>query len=136
MLLPVGAWLTVDSARDIASSLGVSDEVIGLTIIAVGTSLPELSASLMAVIRGSSNVALGNVVGSNMFNIAAIMGITTVITPVEVSNHLITIDMWIMLGASLWLAWLAWHKGRISRRSGVIMSSAYALYMVAAFMLK
>ena len=70
------------------------------------------------------------------FMIAAIMGITTVITPVEVSNHLITIDMWIMLGASLWLAWLAWHKGRISRRSGVIMSSAYALYMVAAFMLK
>ena len=136
VLLPIGAWMTVDSARAIATSLGVSDEIIGLTIVAIGTSLPELAASLMAVIRGNSNVALGNVVGSNIFNIAAIMGITTIITPIAVSQHLITIDMWIMLGVSLWLAWLASHKGRISRRSGVIMSSTYAIYMIAAFVLK
>lgn len=136
VLLPIGAWLTVDAARSIATSLGVSDEVIGLTIVAIGTSLPELAASLMAVIRGNSNVALGNVVGSNIFNIAAIMGITTVITPVAVSHHLIAIDMWIMLGASLYLAGLAWHKGRISRRSGLIMTSAYCLYLLAAFVIK
>lgn len=136
LLLPLGAWLTVDAARAIAASIGVPDEIIGLTIVAVGTSLPELAASLMAVLRGSSNVALGNVIGSNIFNIAAIMGITTVVTPVVVGQHLIAIDMWIMLGVSLWLAWLAWHKGRISRRSGVIMSSTYAFYMFAAFALK
>ena len=110
--------------------------MIGLTIIAIGTSLPELAASMMAVLRGNSNVALGNVVGSNVFNIAAIMGITTVITPIEVGHHIVAYDMWIMLGVSLFLAWLAWHKGRISRRSGVIMTSAYTLYMIAAFVLK
>ncbi len=136
VLLPVGASLTVDSAQSIAGSLGVPDEVIGLTIVAIGTSLPELAASMMAVLRGNSNVALGNVVGSNVFNIAAIMGITSIITPIEVGRHIISFDMWIMLGVSLFLAWLAWHKGRISRRSGVIMTSAYTVYMIAAFVLK
>jgi len=136
IILPVGAWLTVDAASSIATAWGVSDEVIGLTIVAIGTSLPELAASMMAVIRGNSNVALGNVVGSNIFNIAAIMGITTVIAPISVGNHIIAIDMWIMLASSGLLAWLAWHKGRISRRSGMIMTSAFTLYIVAAFVLK
>lgn len=136
ILLPIGAGLTVDSAQAIAIYLGVPASVIGLTIVAIGTSLPELAASLMAVIRGNSNVALGNVVGSNVFNIAAIMGITTIIAPLEVGSHIITFDMWIMLGVSVFLAWLSWHKGRISRRSGVIMTSAYTFYIIAAFALK
>ncbi|MEM7215714.1 MAG: calcium/sodium antiporter [Pseudomonadota bacterium] len=134
ILLPIGAWLTVDAARAIAGSLGVSDEIIGLTIVAVGTSLPELAASLMAVLRGSSSVAIGNVVGSNVFNIAAIMGVTTLIASVDVGAHLIYVDMWVMLGASLLLGWLAWHKKRISRRSGVIMMVAYVAFLGAAFL--
>ncbi len=133
VMLPLGAWLTVDAAQSIAQFLGVPDEIIGLTIVAVGTSLPELSASLMAVFRGSSSVAIGNVVGSNIFNIAAIMGITTIITPVAVGSHLIYVDMWVMLAASLLLAWLAYYKKNISRRSGIIMSAAYIIYLGAAF---
>ena len=133
IMLPVGASFTVDAAREIAGSLGVSDEIIGLTIVAIGTSLPELAASLMAVFHGSSSVAIGNVVGSNVFNIAAIMGITTLITPVEVSAHLINVDMWMMLGVSLFLGWLAWYKKRISRRSGLIMITAYTIYLAVAF---
>ncbi|MDJ0614210.1 MAG: calcium/sodium antiporter [Rhizobiaceae bacterium] len=134
VLLPLGAWLTVTAAHNIALELGVPDEIIGLTVVAIGTSLPELAASLMAVIRGNSNVAIGNVVGSNIFNIAAIMGITTVIAPVPVGGHIISIDMWVMLAVSLLLAWLAYYKKRISRRSGVIMSLAYIIYLGAAFL--
>jgi len=134
ILLPLGAWLTVTAAHNIALELGVPDEIIGLTVVAIGTSLPELAASLMAVLRGNSNVAIGNVVGSNIFNIAAIMGVTTVITSVPVGHHIITIDMWVMLGASLLLAWLAYYKKRISKRSGVIMSVAYIIYLGAAFL--
>ncbi|MEM9330216.1 MAG: calcium/sodium antiporter [Pseudomonadota bacterium] len=134
ILLPLGAWLTVDAARAIASSLGVSDEIIGLTIVAIGTSLPELAASLMAVLRGSSSVAIGNVVGSNVFNIAAIMGITTLITGIEVSDHLIYVDMWVMLAVCLLLGWLAWYKKQVSRRSGLLMLAAYTLYLGAAFL--
>ena len=134
ILLPLGAWMTVTAAHNIALELGVPDEIIGLTVVAIGTSLPELAASLMAVIRGNSNVAIGNVVGSNIFNIAAIMGITTVITSVPVGGHIIAIDMWVMLGVSLLLAWLAYYKKRISRRSGVIMSVGYIIYLAAAFL--
>ena len=133
ILLPLGAWLTVDAAHSIALSLGVPDEIIGLTIVAVGTSLPELAASLMAVFRGNSNVAIGNVVGSNIFNIAAIMGITVIITPIEVGTHIINVDMWVMLGVSIWLVWLAYFKQRISRRSGIIMTTAYIVYLGSAF---
>lgn len=134
ILLPLGAWATVSSAQSIAQALGVPDEVIGLTIVAIGTSLPELAASLMAVIRGNSNVALGNVVGSNVFNIAAIMGVTTIVADLDVSWHIISIDMWAMLAASLWLGWLAYYKKRISTRSGIMMCVTYLLFMGFAFL--
>lgn len=133
ILLPLGAWATVSSAQSIAQALGVPDEVIGLTIVAIGTSLPELAASLMAVVRGNSNVALGNVVGSNVFNIAAIMGITTLVSDLDVSWHIISFDMWAMLAASLWLGWLAYYKRRISTRSGIFMCVTYVLFMGFAF---
>ncbi len=134
ILLPTGAWATVSSAQSIAQSLGVPDEVIGLTIVAIGTSLPELAASLMAVIRGNSNVALGNVVGSNVFNIAAIMGITTLVADLEVSSSIISFDMWAMLAASLWLGWLAYYKKRISRISGILLCVTYVLFLGLAFL--
>lgn len=134
VLLPLSAWLTVDAAQNIARAWGVSDEIIGLTVVAVGTSLPELAASLMAVIRGNSNVAIGNVVGSNVFNIVTIMGITTVITPVRVGAHVIGLDMWIMFGVALYLAWLAFYRNQVSRRSGVIMTTAYIAYLSFALL--
>jgi len=133
VLLPIGAGFTVSSAQEIALEWGISEEVIGLTIVAIGTSLPELAASLMAVIRGNSSVAIGNVVGSNIFNIAAIMGVTAVIVPVEVPVHAINIDMWVMFVATLVLAFIAVKLKLITRITGFLMMIAYSTYIVSAF---
>lgn len=129
LLLPVGAYLTVDSASTIAANLGVSEEIIGLTVVAIGTSLPELAASMMAVIRGSGNLAIGNVVGSNIFNIAAIMGVTAVITTVPVGANIVSYDMWIMLAASLFLALVAYFWHEINRWMGLVMLALYTTYI-------
>lgn len=128
-MLPVGASIIVDSASQIAMRWNVPEEVIGVTIVAIGTSLPELSATIMAVVRGSSSVALGNVVGSNIFNIAAIMGVTTLVRPIPVGEHILTIDMWVMLATSLLLLVLAFSHRRIGMPFGLAMSASYAIYI-------
>jgi cation:H+ antiporter len=96
----LGAELLVGGGTAIARTLGVSDEVIGLTLIALGTSLPELAASVMAALRGHTDVALGNVVGSNLFNILGVAGATAVITPLPVPEQMIRFDLWVMLAAT------------------------------------
>ena len=133
IMLPLGAQLTVDNAHEIALNWGLSDEIIGLTVVAIGTSLPELAASMMAVIRGNSNLAIGNVVGSNIFNIAAIMGVTLIITPVPVGEHIIALDMWVMLAVSLLLAAIAYFRDAITRWMGLAMLGLYTTYIVVAF---
>ena len=134
LLLPIGAWLTVNNASSIAETWGVSDEVIGLTVVAIGTSLPELAASIMAVIRKNTSVAIGNVVGSNIFNIAAIMGITAVISPLTVGPNIISSDMWVMLGAAAILAAIAMIFKSIGRIAGLAMTLAYSVYVLAALL--
>ena len=133
-LLPLGAALTVHSAQDIALSWGISEEVIGLTVVAIGTSLPELAASMMAVIKGKSSVAIGNVVGSNVFNIAAIMGITALIVPVDVGSHIIGVDMWVMLAVTVGLGLLAHYRDTIGTKTGLAMVSAYVVYVTVALL--
>lgn len=133
ILLPIGAQLTVDNAHTIALNWGLSDEIIGLTVVAIGTSLPELAASMMAVIRGNSNLAIGNVVGSNIFNIAAIMGITLIITPVPVGEHIINLDMWVMLVVSVLLGAVAYFMNAITRWMGLVMLGLYTSYVAIAF---
>ncbi len=133
LLLPLGSWLAVENAKQIAQYMGVSDEVIGLTIVAIGTSLPELAATLMAVLRGNSMVAIGNVVGSNIFNIAAIMGVTTVVAAVPVGGTIVSYDMWIMFGAALLMAVIGYYTKRISRLGGTLMSLGYLAYIGSAF---
>jgi len=133
-LLPLGAHMTVTGAQAIASSFGVSDAIIGLTVVAIGTSLPELAASVMAVLRGDNDVALGNVVGSNIFNIAAIMGITSLITPVISGNHIVSFDMWVMLAVSILLGLIAHYLKVITFKTGLAMISTYAIYVVIAFL--
>lgn len=133
ILLPLGAKLTVDNAHTIALNWGLSDEVIGLTVVAIGTSLPELAASMMAVIRGNSNLAIGNVVGSNIFNIAAIMGITLIITPVPVGENIIHVDMWVMLAVALLLGAIAYFMNAITRWMGLVMLALYTSYIAMAF---
>lgn len=133
IILPFGANLTVDSASNIARSWNVSDAVIGLTIVAIGTSLPELATSALATIRGSNSIAIGNVVGSNIFNIGSIMGIASMIKPMEVGGHIVGFDMWIMLLCALAVAILAHWKIKIGKRVGFSMIGIYAIYVVAAF---
>lgn len=133
-LLPLGAHLTVLGAQEIASNFGISDAVIGLTVVAIGTSLPELAASLMAVVRGNSSVAVGNVVGSNIFNIAAIMGLTTLITDVSPGPEIIGFDMWVMLAVAIILALVARFLKAISFWTGLGMVCLYVSYVAYSFM--
>ncbi|PHP68223.1 sodium:proton exchanger [Zhengella mangrovi] len=131
--LPIGAQLTVMGASDIASAFGVSDEAIGLTVVAVGTSLPELATTLTATLRRSSAVAIGNVVGSNLFNILCIMGITAMIVPVDVPQRIIAVDGWVMAGTTVILATLAFARLHAGKAIGAAMVLAYAAYTWSIF---
>lgn len=131
--LPIGAHLTVEGATAIAEAFGVSQTVIGLTIVAIGTSLPELATTVMAAVRKSSAVAIGNVVGSSLFNIAAIMGVTATIIPVPVDDRIINWDMWVMTAATIAVAILAYGRIAAGKAVGVAMLAAFAAYLFSAF---
>ncbi|MEM9011952.1 MAG: calcium/sodium antiporter [Pseudomonadota bacterium] len=126
--LPLGAHLLVEGARNIAVAFGVSDATIGLTLVAVGTSLPELATTLVATLRKQCDVAIGNAIGSNMFNLLAIMGITSFFGPLPVPEGFLTYDLWIMLAASLVLAPFVFHLAPISRFWGATFVLAYVAY--------
>ncbi|MGP1396974.1 MAG: calcium/sodium antiporter [Inquilinaceae bacterium] len=126
----LGARLLVHSAIDLAEAMGVSDAVIGLTIVAVGTSLPELATSVMAALRRQSDVALGNVLGSNIYNVLAILGITAIVTPVDVPAQIATFDVYVMLAVTLLLLGFAFTGRRLSRGEGGTFVLLYAAYVV------
>lgn len=128
--LPLGANLLVENASIIAREYGVSDTVIGLTLVAIGTSLPELATTVMAAIRRQADVALGNVIGSNMFNLLAIIGIASLIGPIEVDPAFVRFDLWVMLGASLLLIPFVFFKQDITRIWGIVLSALYVVYIV------
>ncbi|MEM9426852.1 MAG: calcium/sodium antiporter [Pseudomonadota bacterium] len=133
--LPLGADIFVDSAVEIAEMFGVSDTVIGLTLVALGTSLPELATTVMAAIRRQADVALGNVIGSNMFNILAILGVTAIVGPIPVDNPFQSFDLWAMLAASLIIAPFVFNKKLdLTRRWGLLLSALYILYIVVVVM--
>jgi cation:H+ antiporter len=131
--LVFGADMLVKGAVNIARDFGVPDAVIGLSLVAIGTSLPELATAIVAAIRRHSDVVLGNVIGSNIFNILATLGVTVVIQPIEVSARFREIDTPVMLGAALLLLGLLFATSRISRIWGGLMLAAYAAYMVLLF---
>jgi len=124
----VGARLLVSGAIDLASGLGVSDTLIGLTIVAVGTSLPELVTAVIAALRRQGDIAFGNVIGSNIYNILGILGATALVHPIPVPAEIAAFDIWVMLAATLMLIVLAFTGWRISRREGMAMLVAYAAY--------
>jgi len=130
-MLIVGARALVSGAVEIARDLGVSEAFIGLTVVAVGTSLPELATSLVAALRRQSAIALGNVVGSNLFNVLGILGVTALIAPVPVATRFLTIDLPVMAGAGLALA-LLMQRPSIGRGTGIMLLAAYAAYVVFA----
>ena len=127
-LLIVGSNCFVDSATSVAETLGVSQSVIGLTIVAGGTSLPELATSVVAARKGQSALAIGNVIGSNVFNILLILGLTSVICPMQIEGITI-IDMATML-VSVVLLWLfSFTKFKVERWEGTVLTLGYAAYL-------
>lgn len=131
--LPVGADLLVTGAKAIASAMGVSETVIGLTLVAIGTSLPELATTIMAAIRRHSAVAIGNVIGSNIFNITAIIGAAALAGRLPVPAEILNRDLWIMIGASALLLPFVLLSNPIGRMAGAGMLSLYVGYLIFAF---
>ncbi len=134
-MLVIGANWLVDGASSIARSIGVSEAVIGLTVVALGTSLPELATSIVAAWRGRSEVAVGNVIGSNIFNILGILGVTAMIEPLAIASRFLWLDVPLMLAVSILFSAAVVVRNGLGRRSGVIMLAAYLAYTVALFVL-
>ena len=129
--LPLGASILIDSSTSIARHYGVSETVIGLTLVAIGTSLPELATTVMAAYRKQADVALGNVIGSNMFNLLAIVGVASIVGPLPVEPKLLMYDLWVMLAASLLLAPFVFKGWKMGRRWGIVFVVLYVLYLMA-----
>ena len=129
--LPIGANVTVDAADAIARAWQVPDAVIGLTIVAFGTSLPELATTVMAAVRRHEGLAVGNVIGSNIFNILAVMGVTIMVADIPVPDHFLRFDLWVMLGSSALLLPFVLTRSKIGRVSGAGFTLAYLLYIYA-----
>ncbi|NUB43833.1 calcium/sodium antiporter [Fertoebacter nigrum] len=130
VILMVGARLLVDSATEIARTFGISEAVIGLTIVAVGTSLPELATSLIAAWRKQMDIAVGNIIGSNIFNILGILGLTTLIAPITtVDPRFAGVDMLWVAGSAAAVVVFVVLAGRIPRLGGAALLAAYAGYV-------
>ena len=128
--LPLGADILVDSSLVIADRFGISDAIIGLTLVAIGTSLPELATTVMAALRKHADVALGNVIGSNIFNLLAIVGIVSLFEEIPVDQEFLDFDLWVMLGASLLLAPFVFSKRlNMTRFWGLVLTGLYILYI-------
>ncbi|NNJ77586.1 MAG: calcium/sodium antiporter [Anderseniella sp.] len=126
-----GGKLLVDNAIIVAKSFEVSDEVVGLTLVAIGTSLPELATSIIAAMRKHSDIALGNVLGSNIYNVLGIAGITAVISPIPVSDEMLKVDIPVMIGVSLLLFFLAVVVKRFGKRVGFAFLAGYVAFIYA-----
>ena len=135
-LLVLGARFVVESATAIAAALGVSELIIGLTVVAIGTSLPELATSVIAALRRERDMAVGNLVGSNIFNIGAVLGITSIVSPVtlRVDPAVIAFDLPVMLAAALVLLPLAFAGRFITQWEGGLLAGIYVAYVAFVFL--
>ncbi|MDG1117365.1 MAG: calcium/sodium antiporter [Flavimaricola sp.] len=130
--LPLGADMLVEGAVNIARTFGMSETAIGLTLVAVGTSLPELATTVMAAIRRQADVAIGNVIGSNMFNLLGIIGVASLVGQIPVDRQFLVFDFWVMLGTSLLLVPFVFLKKDITRAWGIALTGLYVVYAVIA----
>ena len=127
--LVIGASLLVDASVEIATKLGVSESVIGLTLVAVGTSLPELATSVLAAFRKKADIAIGNVIGSNIFNVLGIAGVVAVVKPISIPGDIASFDVWVMIAASLLFMIFAWTGARIGRVEALLLVIGYGAYV-------
>ena len=130
-----GSVFLFGGAGDLASVFGVSEEIIGVTIIAVGTSMPEMATSCVAAFRHQNGIALGNVVGSNIWNIIFVMGATAAITDINVSKQFMVFDVWVMTVTSLMLLPMLLFKNKITRLEGAFMVTGFVFYILAQLMI-
>ena len=124
-----GAEFLVEGAVSIAHKLGMSEAVIGVTIVALGTSAPELTASIVAAYRKESGISIGNLIGSNIFNIMAVIGITGMVKPISISSKIMSFDMYWLLGISLMILPLIIIGSRIGRLKGLLLLIVYISYI-------
>lgn len=131
-LLVLGARWSVDAAVELAERAGISEIVVGLTLVAAGTSLPELATSAMASLRGERDIAVGNVIGSNVFNLLAVLGVGSLLAPsgLRVMSETLAVDLPVMLAAAVVCLPLALTGYRISRREGVVLLAGYVAFVV------
>ncbi|MDO5638798.1 MAG: calcium/sodium antiporter [Neisseria sp.] len=129
-VLILSSRLLVWGAVTIAQALGVSDLIIGLTVVAIGTSLPELASSVIAARKGEHDIALGNIIGSNLFNTLAVVGLAAAISPMEVAAEVLNRDVLVMTTLTVLLLVFAWSGRRINRLQGGVFLAAYAAYTV------
>ena len=135
-MLAFGADILVDGATTIASAIGVSDKVIGLTIVALGTSLPELAASVAAAFKKQMDISIGNIIGSNIFNILCVLGVSTSIKPISLEFRDYANDFIWMMGFSVFIiifTTMRKKKGRLGRTAGILFLLAYAVYAWSLF---
>jgi cation:H+ antiporter len=130
IVLAFGAQLLVSSAIDIATVLGVPEVVIGLTLVAFGTSLPELAASISASRRGESQIVIGNIVGSNIFNVTMILGVAAIVRPLPVSSTMLRIEAPIVIGLSLALLPVVYSGRRVDRWEGGVLFASYVGFIL------
>lgn len=129
LLLITGSQIFLKGAIGIAAYFGVPEAVIGLTLVAVGTSLPELSISVIAAIRRHADVAVGNILGSNIFNLLGILGVSLLLQPLPVHQRILQFDQWVMLGTSVLLLFLLYTGRRLSRAEGGVLLMGYGIYV-------
>lgn len=134
VMLYFGSEWFVGGAKSIAQGLGVSDAIIGLTVIAIGTSLPELVTSIIAAYQKNTDLAVGNLLGSNIFNILSILGLTSVVKDISVNPQLVDVDMWIMMAIVVLVLLLMLFGRKIGRLSGGILLITYASYLTYLIM--
>ncbi|MDD5645461.1 MAG: calcium/sodium antiporter [bacterium] len=128
-VLVAGGDLTVKAAVDIAEAFNVNELFIGLTVVAIGTSLPELFASSVASFRKHGDISIGNVLGSNLFNICFVIGIVSLFFPISVSEAVVRFDNWYLLAGSVFAALIAYKRRKIGRTEGVILLLLYAVFI-------
>lgn len=134
LMVIVGAGWLVDGSIELARRLGVSEALIGLTMVAVGTSLPELAVSISATLKKQGDVVLGNIIGSNIFNTLGILGVSGLVAPLAIDREFASFDVLVMGGATALLIFCGWTGRRIGRREGALMVLLYGLYIVVRAM--
>jgi len=135
ILLIGGSNILLKGAIGIAETFNISEAVIGLTLVAVGTSLPELSISVLAAIRKHNDVAIGNILGSNIFNVLGILGVSAMIQPLTVNPRILLFDQWVLIGLSILILLFLYTGRKLTRTEGGILLMGYIAYVILSFTL-